>query len=213
MSQKEKVARRYDRWTRYYDAVDNFPIISRPQRRWKEAAVDSLELRGGERVLDIGTGSGEILPWVAARLTDGEVVGTDISSGMVEKAGERIARHGLEDRARTLYDDIEDSAFPDDHFDRIIATFTFTTIPEPAKAIRECARILKPDGRMVVLDTGRPLSPLVLPMFIPMMISAKVFGRTHMDREVRGLLEEEFRVAGDTRNFFGMVYLLKCEPE
>ncbi len=210
MSEKEKVALRYDRWTRFYDLVDNFPLVSRPQRGWKEAAVDALELQGHERVLDIGTGSGQILPWIAVRLRDGEVIGTDISKGMIRRASQRINREGLGDRARALYDDIEGSAFPDDHFDRIIATFTFTTIPDPVRAAEECARILKPGGCMVVLDTGKPRGRLSQPLFVPMMLTAKLFGRTHMDRDIVRLLSEDFSIHDCGSNFLGMVYLLKC---
>ncbi len=210
MSEKEKVAVRYDRWTRFYDIVDNFPLVSRPQRGWKEAAVEALELQGHERVLDIGTGSGQILTWIASRLTDGEVIGTDISQGMVRIADKRIEREGVKDRAKAVYDDIENSSFPDDHFDRIIATFTFTTIPDPFKAAKECARILKPEGCMIVLDTGKPRGRFVQPIFIPMMLSAKLFGRTHMDRDIRSLLEKRFEVNTCENNFLGMVYLLKC---
>ncbi len=210
MSEKEKVALRYDRWTRFYDLIDNFPLISRPQRGWKEAAVYALELQGHERVLDIGTGSGQILTWIAPCLTDGMVIGTDISHGMVKIARERIERKGLKERTHAVYDDIEHSSFPDDHFDRIIATFTFTTIPDPIKAAKECARLLKPDGSMIILDTGKPRGKYAWPLFVPMMLSAKLFGRTHMDRDIRELLEKRFEVNTCANNFLGMVYLLKC---
>ncbi len=212
MSNKEKVASRYNRWTRFYDAIDNFPIVSRPQRKWREAAVDALELEGDEVVLDVGAGSGQMLTMIAKRLEDGKAIGTDISEGMIRVTSRRIEREKLGERAEALKDDIEDSSFPDDYFDRIIATFTFTTIPDPVSAARECARILKPEGKMIVLDTGKPDKIYVQPLFIPMMLSARLFGRTHMDRDIEGILEGRFKVKRQTDNLLGMVYLLKCEP-
>ncbi len=211
MSNKEKVASRYDRWTRFYDAVDNFPLISRPQRGWKKAAVDALELEGDEIVLDVGAGSGQILTAIAKRLEDGKAIGTDISEGMIRVASERIEREKLTGCAEALKDDIEDSSFPDNYFDRIIATFTFTTIPEPKVAAQECARILKPDGKMIVLDTGKPEKIYGQPLFIPMMLSAKLFGRTHMDRDIEGILKDTFQVKRQADNLLGMVYRLECK--
>ncbi|MGM0510510.1 MAG: class I SAM-dependent methyltransferase, partial [Thermoplasmatota archaeon] len=109
MSDKKKVASRYDRWKGFYDLVDNFPLVSRPQKRWKREAVDRLDLEGDELVLDIGTGSGEIIPWIAEKLDEGKVIGTDISQGMVGLTNDKIDEAGIQERAEAVYDDIEDS--------------------------------------------------------------------------------------------------------
>ncbi len=210
MSYKQKVAVRYDRWTRFYDTIDNFPIVSRPQREWRKAAVDALDLKGGEMVLDVGAGSGQILTMIAERLSHGKAIGTDISTGMVNITRKRIKKEGLEERAEVVIDDIEDSNFSDDHFDRIIATFTFTTIPDPVSAAKECARILKPGGKMIVLDTGKPGSAYAKPIFFPMMLSARVFGRTRMDRDIEEILGTVFEVQRISDNMLGMVYRLEC---
>ncbi len=211
MSCKDKVSSRYDRWSFCYDIVDNFPLISRPQRRWKGEAIEALGLKGKEKVLDVGTGSGHILPKIAERLSDGEVLGTDISKNMVKVARERINDQGCEENAYAVIDDIENSSFQDEEFDRILATFTFTTIPDPNSAAEECRRILKPGGKLVVLDTGNPDGLLAKTLFQPMKYSAKVFGRTHMDRNIQGILENKFSVNEIERNLLGMVYLLVCE--
>ncbi len=214
MNKKEKVASRYDKWTYFYDLVDNFPLVSRPQRRWREDAVEYLDLQGDEEVLDLGAASGRLLPDIAQEIDGGRVLGSDISRKMIERANGRLSRTGLSrEKARAVYDDIEDSKFPDDQFDRIIATFTFTTLPDPKKAASECARILKPDGKMIVLDTGKPQSIWVRPFFFFMMLSGKVFGRTHMDRDIHSVLKEHFTISEKERNMAGMVYILNCELE
>ncbi|MFO7991115.1 MAG: methyltransferase domain-containing protein [Thermoplasmata archaeon] len=210
MSHKEKVADRYDRWSRFYDIVDNFPVVSRPQRNWKRSAVDALDMKGDELVLDVGTGSGQILPWIASELDEGLVIGTDISPKMVNYANDVLKKEGLDDRAKAVYDDIEASKFPDEHFDKIVSTFTFTTVPDPEKAASECARILKPDGRMIVIDTGKPTNKLAMPLFLPMMLSAKAFGRTHMDRDIIGTLGDYFHVEVTERYMMNMVYIAQC---
>ncbi len=211
MSHKEKVADRYDRWSRFYDMVDNFPVVSRPQRDWKRTAVDALDMKGDELILDVGTGSGQILPWIASRLDDGKVIGTDISGKMVDYANDVLRKEGLQDRGKAVYDDIEQSRFPDEYFDKIVSTFTFTTVPEPEKAAAECARILKPDGKMIVLDTGRPERRWASMFFYPMMLSAKLFGRTHMDRDIIETMSDHFRVQILDRYMLDMVYIAECE--
>ncbi len=208
VDKKQKISSRYDKWTRFYDKIDSFPLVSRPQKRWKRRAVDELSLMGDERVLDIGTGTGEILPWIVQSLDGGEVIGTDISQAMIERARARVEKENIMERARLNYDDIEESDYPDDHFDRIISTFTLTTVPHPEKALEESARLLKEDGKMIILDTGWPDHILSKLLFVPMMLSAKLFGRTHMDRDIPGMVQEVFRTKEIERNMAGMVYLI-----
>ncbi|MBS3817482.1 MAG: methyltransferase domain-containing protein [Candidatus Thermoplasmatota archaeon] len=208
--EKEKISSRYDFWTPFYDAVDNFPLFSRYQRGWKKKAVKHLHASDGDRILDVGTGTGQLLPWISKEFEKGSVIGSDISEKMVEKARTKV--DGTDDlKIEVVQDDIEDSSFPSDHFDKIIATFAFTTFPNVDKAASECARILKPDGKMIVLDTGKPEKTHANILFYPMMVSAKIFGRTHMDREIKKELSEYFEVKTLEKNMLGMVYTLKCK--
>ncbi len=215
-SDKEKVSERYDRWTPFYDLVDNFPFISGFQKRWKRQAVELLDPTSGDKILDMGTGTGEILPWITESMEDGLLVGTDISEGMISKARSRIddiekVPEDLE--IKVVKDDIGSSKFSNDYFNKMIATFTFTTVPNMGKAASECARILKPGGMMIILDTGKPKNPFGYPLFYPMMLSAKIFGRTHMDRDVEGTVSKKFEVTRVRQNMLGMVYTLRCEKQ
>jgi len=210
MSDQDKVSSRYDFWTPFYDKLDNIPVISGPQKRWKKSAVKALKLDGDEKVLDIGTGTGEILSWIAENLDSGLVIGTDISKKMIKKTKNKVRKKSLEDKVKVVYDDIQNSRFPDKHFDKIIATFTFTTVPDPRKTSKECKRLLKDDGKMIVLDTGKPLNKFYLPLFFPMCLSAKIFGRTHMDRPIPKILSEHFDMKREKSNMLGMVYQLRC---
>ncbi len=208
---KKKVSDRYDSWTPFYDLVDRFPLISKPQRKWKRNAVKYLEIKEGDRVLDVGTGTGQILPWIADQMSSGELVATDISGSMLARARKKIENISEID-VSLINDDIENSRFSDDRFDKIITTFTLTTVPDFERAMSECARILDPEGHMIVLDTGSPKNPYALPLFYPMMFSAKVFGRTHMDRNIKSELSQHFRVNMLEENLLGMVYTVKCIP-
>lgn len=208
---KEKVKNRYDKWTPFYDLVDEFPLVSKPQRKWKKEAIKHLEIAPRDRVLDVGTGTGQILPWIINEMESGELIGTDISESMIKRARDRVEETQENLEVKVLYDDIEESKFPNDHFDKIISTFTLTTIPDFESAVKECRRILKPEGKMIVLDTGKPNKTYAKPFFYPMMFSAKIFGRTHMDRNIQGCMDEYFRVKLIGEYMFGMVYIIEAK--
>ena len=152
MSRHRKIKRRYDRWSRFYDVFDLGGVNDQ-----KILAVDLMNLEPDAKVMDMGTGTGAILPYLAGKLENGKAIGIDFSVKMVKTANERILKEGIASKAKAMVADGTELPFPDNHFDGIIATFAFTSFPEPEKAIRECARVLRPGGVFSILDTGRPL--------------------------------------------------------
>ena len=79
MKDKSAVATRYDKWSRFYDLVDTMPPFSHFEKKQRRLAIDMLDLRGGEKVLDVGVGSGYYIPWICKRLSRGSIIGIDIS--------------------------------------------------------------------------------------------------------------------------------------
>lgn len=152
MAKGEKIKKRYDRWSRYYDAFDLGGVNDQ-----KIMAVDLLKLEKNSRVMDMGTGTGAIIPYLAKQISkEGQIVGIDFSEKMVKIANERIIKQKIASKAKAMVADGTKLPFPDNHFDAIIATFAFTSFPEPEKAMKECARVLRPGGRFSILDTGKP---------------------------------------------------------
>lgn len=207
-SDKSKVARRYDRWSGVYDSVDTFPIVGRAEKRWRLEAIAMLDLQPDDLVLDVGTGTGLIIPWIAEHLTTGKVIGIDISEKMLARARERAEKCGVAHRVELKIDDAENMSFRDGTFDKIIATYTMTTVPEPEKTFREMVRVLKDDGKIVILDTGKPRKGASRAVHFYMTPFAKFFGLTHIDRDmdaiastVDGIVKME-----EKRYYGGMVY-------
>ncbi len=152
MGRSEKIRKRYDRWSKFYDVFDLGGVNDQ-----KMLAVDLLKLQPNAIVMDMGTGTGAILPYLAKQLgKGGKVIGIDFSQKMIKAANERIEKEGIASKAKAMVADGTKLPFPDNHFDAIIATFAFTSFPEPEKAIRECARVLRPGGIFSILDTGKP---------------------------------------------------------
>jgi arsenite methyltransferase len=123
--------------------------------------LDSLHLRGDERVLDMGCGRGAVLTAVARRLTTGRVTGIDIwstrdQSGNAREVTERnAALEGVADRVAIETGDMRALPFPDASFDLIVSSLAIHNIrgnDDRSKAVSEGFRVLKPGGRMVVAD-------------------------------------------------------------
>lgn len=126
-----------------------------------ERILDRLQLRGDERVLDMGCGRGAVLTAVARRLTTGRVTGVDIwrthdQSGNASEVTLRNASlEGVSDRIEIETADMRKLPFPDGTFDLVVSSLAIHNIPGNAdrrQAVSEGFRVLKPGGRMVIAD-------------------------------------------------------------
>jgi arsenite methyltransferase len=129
--------------------------------RLRDRVIDQLDLRGGERVLDVGCGHGLMLVAAAKRLTTGRAVGVDIwqredQAGNSPEATMANARaEGVADRVELLDGDARRLPFEDASFDAAVSSWALHNIYEAAgraQAVREIARVLKPGGRLAVID-------------------------------------------------------------
>jgi ubiquinone/menaquinone biosynthesis C-methylase UbiE len=143
------------RYTLYAPLYDRIVRLERPRRR----SIELLALRPGERVLIDGAGTGADLDFIPSGV---EVVATDLTPAMVERIRARAARLGREVDARVM--DAHKLDFPDGSFDAVILHLIVAVVPEPERAVREAARVLRPGGRVAVFDKfvpeGRSPSPL-----------------------------------------------------
>jgi phosphatidylethanolamine/phosphatidyl-N-methylethanolamine N-methyltransferase len=139
----QKVERVYSNYAGVYDHI--FGKIFHESR---ESAVRRLGVKPGERVLEVGIGTGLSLPVYPAHC---EVVGIDLSPGMLEKARERASRHAL--RHVNLYQmDAGQMTFEDDSFDTVMAAYVVTAVPDYRKVMMEMIRVCRPGGRIILLN-------------------------------------------------------------
>jgi phosphatidylethanolamine/phosphatidyl-N-methylethanolamine N-methyltransferase len=110
-----------------------------------------MGIKPGDRVLEVGVGTG-----INAALypTDCSVTGIDLSSSMLEKARERVARKGVRN-VRLLQMDAANVKFADDTFDIVYAPYVISVVPDPVAVAREMRRVCRPGGRIVILNHFR----------------------------------------------------------
>jgi phosphatidylethanolamine/phosphatidyl-N-methylethanolamine N-methyltransferase len=119
-------------------------------------AIRRMAIKPGSRVLEVGVGTG-----INAVLypRDCVVTGVDLSSSMLEKAHERIARKGVRN-VRLLEMDAADLKFADDSFDIVYAPYVISVVPDPVAVTREMRRVCRPGGRIIILNHFRSKSRL-----------------------------------------------------
>ncbi|MBI2553078.1 MAG: class I SAM-dependent methyltransferase [Candidatus Rokubacteria bacterium] len=150
--EKRQVKRAYALYSPIYDFI--FDRIFHPGR---VAAVKLLDIQPDERILEVGIGTGLNLPLYPrhCRLT-----GIDLSDKMLEKAQAKIEELGL-DNVTLKVMDASALDFADNEFDRAVATYVISAVPDPLGVLREMRRVVKPGGAIVILNHFRSQSRVV----------------------------------------------------
>lgn len=154
----EKVAEVFDSVASRYDVMNDL-MSAGLHRAWKAFAVRHAALRPGMRVLDIAGGTGDLASAFARRVgPDGEVWLTDINGSMLAVGRDRLLDEGL--TLPVAQCDAERLPFPSDRFDRVTVAFGLRNMTRKEAALREMHRVLRPGGRLLVLEFSRVWKPL-----------------------------------------------------
>lgn len=146
------VERVYEKLANVYDLV--FGPTLHPGRL---VAIERMGIAAGDRVLEVGVGTGINTSLYPANC---HVTGIDLSSSMLEKARERVAREGLRN-VRLIEMDAANLTFADDAFDIVYAPYLVSVVPDPVKVVREMRRVCKPGGKIIVLNHFRSANPIL----------------------------------------------------
>jgi demethylmenaquinone methyltransferase/2-methoxy-6-polyprenyl-1,4-benzoquinol methylase len=147
----DSVASRYD--------VMNDLMSMGMHRVWKHYTVTVADVRPGHQVLDIAGGTGDLALAFAKRVgPTGQVVHTDINEAMLRTGRDRLLDLGVV--LPTVVCDAEHLPFPDQHFDRVSVAFGLRNMTHKDRALREMCRVLKPGGKLLVLEFSKVAQPL-----------------------------------------------------
>lgn len=144
-----------------YDKLNHIMSLD-VDRTWRKRALKRIvDTAGPLSVLDLACGTGDFSVAIAERLESGHVTGVDLSEGMLKVMEEKVAREGLGSKVSAELGDGEDLHFPDASFDRVTIAFGIRNFEDKAKGLRETLRVLKPGGRLVILELSRPENAVV----------------------------------------------------
>lgn len=131
-------------------------------RLWKRLALERAGVRPGHQVLDIAGGTGDLTLAFARRVGPrGRVVLADINASMLRVGRDKLLDNGVGGNVEYVQANAECLPFPDNHFDCITIAFGLRNVTDKDAALRSMQRVLKPGGRLLVLEFSKPSTPLL----------------------------------------------------
>ena len=195
--QIEAVKAAYRRYAKVYDAL--FGPVLQPGRK---AVLEALDCRPGDRVLEVGVGTGLSLPLYPPFV---RVTGVDLSREMLDKARVRVQRRGLTNVDGLHEMDAQAMDFPDAAFDKIVAMYVVSVVQEPARLLGELHRVCKPNGEIFIVNHVRSANPVVSAVERGLARFSDQLG-FHPDFELHSLVNGSARVEHISNiNFFWKV--------
>jgi demethylmenaquinone methyltransferase/2-methoxy-6-polyprenyl-1,4-benzoquinol methylase len=153
-----QVNRMFDRVASRYDALNSL-MTAGLHHRWRERAAGRTELRPGGAALDVCCGTGDLALELAKLVTPGgHVVGCDFSEPMLDLAREKAAERSA-DGVRFEWADALELPYDGERFDALTVGFGVRNLADLGRGLREMARVLKPGGRLVILEITQPTRP------------------------------------------------------
>jgi ubiquinone/menaquinone biosynthesis C-methylase UbiE len=199
----KEISAKYDHFARWYDWVEGVPAIlgvSRLRRRLLQQASG--------RVLEVAVGTGKNLHSYPANC---RISAVDVSSEMLSVARKRAAKLSL--NVSFLLADAEALPFPDRSFDTVVSSLTTCTFPNPVAALREMARVCRPQGRILLLEHGRSNREWLGRLQDRRADRHAQQLGCHWNSEPLKLVREAgFKVSNSRRLFFGVFHTIDAEP-
>ena len=154
-SKKQQVAAMFDKIAFRYDFLNRF-LSAGIDVSWRKKAIKQLLQLQPQNILDVATGTGDVAILTHKILSPKKITGIDISEGMLEIGRKKIEKLGLQNEIELLKGDSETIKFPDNTFDAITVAFGVRNYQNLEKGLSEMLRVLKPGGKLVVLEFSRP---------------------------------------------------------
>ena len=155
LSKKQQVANMFDKIAFRYDFLNHF-LSAGIDVTWRKKAIKQLKSLQPQFVLDVATGTGDVAILTHTILHPKKITGIDISVGMLEIGRRKIEKLGLEKEIELLNGDSESINFPDASFDAITVAFGVRNFENLEKGLKEMLRVLKPGGKLVILEFSKP---------------------------------------------------------
>ena len=154
LGKKEQVAQMFDNISGNYDDL-NRVISFGIDVKWRKKVLRLVADKKPKTVLDIATGTGDLAILMTGTSAE-EIIGLDISAGMLEVGKKKITERKLDSKIQMVLGDSENIPYPDNYFDAITVAFGVRNFETLEKGLTEILRVLKPNGIFVILETSVP---------------------------------------------------------
>jgi len=144
-----------------YDLMNDLMSLG-IHRVWKRYTIDSSGVRAGQKVLDLAGGTGDLAAKFSRIVgSSGQVVLADINHSMLNVGKEKLLNKGILGNLHYVQANAEALPFPDNHFDLITIAFGLRNVTDKSKALASMFRVLKPGGRLLVLEFSKPSTEIL----------------------------------------------------
>ena len=203
----KKVAGVFDSVASNYDIMNDVMSMG-VHRIWKRVTVEVSALRPGQKVLDLAGGTGDLTKLMSKRVgPTGKIVISDINGNMLGVGRDRLTNDGIVGNIDYVQANAEELPFPDNHFDCVTIGFGLRNVTDKDRALRAMFRVLKPGGKLLILEFSKPTSPVLGKIYdvysfklLPMM--GKYIAR---DADSYQYLAESIRMHPDQETLKGMM--------
>lgn len=148
----------FSRVANKYDLMNDIISIG-IQRKWRQTFFNKLHIQKGMRCLDLCCGTGAVTISLAQRTNF--VVGLDFNSNMLKIAQKKIEESGLQGRTKLIKGDAMKLPFKNQVFDIVTIAFGLRNVPDASKTVAEAFRVLKPNGKLAILEMSQPTNPVI----------------------------------------------------
>ena len=150
-----QVEQMFDNIAHSYDLL-NHCLSMGIDKRWRRAAINTLKPFAPKRMLDVATGTGDFAILAAKMLNPDSLLGVDISEGMLDVGRKKVLQGGLANVVKFQKDDCMALSLDDDQFDAITVAYGVRNFPDLDKGLSEMRRVLKKNGRLVIIELTAP---------------------------------------------------------
>lgn len=202
LTKKEQVAEMFDDIAFRYDFLNRF-LSAGVDVKWRKTAIKQLKELAPKVILDVATGTADVAIMSTKILAPEKIIGIDISDGMLELGRKKIEQQGLSSTIELLNGDSETINFNDNTFDAVTVAFGVRNFENLEKGLSEIRRVLKPGGKLVVLEFSKPKAPVMKQLYtIYMKVAAPAIGKLFSkNRNAYKYLDESIKKFPEGKNF------------
>ena len=202
LSKKKQVAEMFDSIAYRYDFLNRFLSVG-IDIQWRKKAIRQLIDSKPQRILDVATGTADLAIMAARILQPQQIIGIDISEGMLALGRKKLEKERLSGLIVLLNGDSETINFSEDSFDAVTVAFGVRNFQDLDKGLREIKRVLKPGGKLVVLEFSKPKMPVIKQLYqVYMNYVAPIIGKLFCkNRNAYKYLDESIQKFPEGKNF------------